>query len=153
MLKVGNMPGYSGFDSVVSLAGHGTSANTGGIELGNSESSYKCGLVLSNGANWYSSSSLTVGNVSYGNYASFSSSTGSCGSVILGAGATASNNVLMVDSGSKLEVRSGNSLKVGVGGCSNRAEIVNSTVIFQGKGTFLVGEKSFFFLQCSANRR
>ncbi len=142
MLKVGNMPGYSGFDSVILLTGHGTSANTGGIELGNSESSYKCGLVLSNGANWYSSSSLTVGNVSYGNYASFSSSTGSCGSVILGAGVTASNNVLMVDSGSKLEVRSGNSLKVGVGGCSNRAEIVNSVVTFSGKGTFLVGEKA-----------
>ena len=138
-LQVGSLATGSGFDSAICVSGRGTRADTGGIELGNSALAYGCGLELEDGANWYSSGSLIVGNLSYCNYATFSSATGSCGSVLLGNQSDSSNNVLKVLSGSKLEIRSGNSLKIGVSGCCNRAEIIDGVVSFSGKGGFDVG--------------
>lgn len=140
-LQVGSLAAGAGFDSAIFVSGCGTRADTGEIELGNSPLAYGCGFELADEAYWYSTGSLTVGNLSYGNYASLSSATGSCGSVALGNQPDSSNNVLRVIAGSKLEIRSGNSLKIGVSGCSNRVEIVNSAVAFlgKGKGGFVVG--------------
>lgn len=137
---VGNM---LGFNTSILLSGTGTDADTGGIFLGNETPSYNCGFSVTGGVDWYSSGQLAVGVASYGNYAEFSASTGSCGLVTLGEQATSSNNVFTVDSASELTLRSGTMFEVGVTGSCNRAEIKGGSIVkFSSKGWFTVGKEA-----------